>query len=84
MRRILIAAAAAAALAGCSSSEWNEEENLLISNGIKLIANAADRRGCISNGERRGLFLLNGVLEKRNSTHRIVGWQLPTVDCREK
>jgi hypothetical protein len=84
MRWILIAAIAAVALARYSSSEWewNEEENLLISNSLKLIGNAADRRGCVSDDERRGLFSLNGILEKRNSTHRIVMWQLPTARCR--
>ena len=79
----MIAATSAAVLSGCSY-ERNEDENRAISNGIKLIANAAYKRGCISNDERSGLFSLNGVLKERNSTHRIVMWQLPTVDCREK
>ena len=84
MMKWIVIAVTAATLAGCSWSEWNEEENRLISHGLKLIGNAADRRGCICDDERRALFSLNGILEKRKSTHRIVMWQLPTARCRDE
>jgi hypothetical protein len=81
MRRSMLVAAAAVALAGCHEQE---SENQRISYGIKLIGNAALQRGCISNEERSGLFVLNNVLEERKSPHRIVLWDLPTAPCKSQ
>ena len=41
--RLLIATAIALVLTGC---ELNEEDNIAISHGLKLISHAAYKRGC--------------------------------------
>jgi hypothetical protein len=57
--------------------ERNEAENRQLSSGLKNIANGALKRGCITDAEIAGLKQINGVLEERKSTHRIVMWDLP-------
>jgi hypothetical protein len=88
MTRIILALAATLSLVGCTDQlngdPFNEKENLLISNSLKLIGNAADKRGCISSDERIGLFQLNDILTRRRSTHRIVMWSLPSATCNER
>jgi hypothetical protein len=37
---------------------------------------------CMGKDERTGLFQLNSVLQNRNSTHRIVIWNLPDTGCK--
>ena len=82
----IIAFAVALMLAGCNDTlngdTWNERENLLISGGLKALANSALKRDCMSGEERGALYSLNGILERRGSTHRIVMWKLPTSTCR--
>ena len=82
MTRLLLVTVAMLTLTACK--ELYEEENLLISDSIKFIGNAALKRGCISANERGALFALNGILERRKSTHRIVWWDLPREACNEK
>ena len=77
----LAVVAVALPLSGCDLVEWNEGENRLISDSLKVLANASLKRGCYQVDEVPALYALNNILVERKSTHRIVMWTLPQKPC---